>query len=167
MQNKIFAVEEKTNYPFAETVKFNIKQNTIGKITLCLPHYSWMESISVKLNNKSIKCLDQNGFITLSHRFLAQDVVSVSFKMKTTCAKTINNYNTSGDECTAFYGPLQLCGRDSTKIIVPTKACIERRDDGKFYFQNTQIQFGTIYHLMSPEVWKPKQSAWQILFKCH
>ncbi len=165
--DKMFTVEERTDYPFAETVTFNIKQNSMGKLALCLPHYFWMESISVKVNNKLLTCPEQDGFIVLTCRFRSRDIISVSFKMKTGCGKTINPYNTSVDDCTAFYGPLQLCVRDSTKIILPPDARIEQRSNGKFYLRGTQIQFGTIYHLMTPEVWKPKQSAWQMLFKAH
>ena len=165
--DKMFTVEERTDYPFAETVTFNIKQNSMGKLALCLPHYFWMESISVKVNNKLLTCPEQDGFIVLTCRFRSRDIISVSFKMKTGCGKTINPYNTSVDDRTAFYGPLQLCVRDSTKIILPPDARIEQRSNGKFYLRGTQIQFGTIYHLMTPEVWKPKQSAWQMLFKAH
>lgn len=165
--NKMLSIEERTDYPFAETVTFSIKQNSMGKLALCLPHYSWMESISVKVNNKLLTCPEQDGFIVLTRRFRSWDIISVSFKMKTGCGKTINPYNTSVDDRTAFYGPLQLCVRDSTKIILPSDACIERRSNGKFYLRGTQIQFGTIYHLMTPEVWKPKHSAWQMLFKAH
>lgn len=71
-------IEEITNYPFRDEVKFVVKSGS--KVDLCLRTPSWSKKYSVKVNGNRVKTIpNANGFVKIDRGLNAGDEVLLRF----------------------------------------------------------------------------------------
>ena len=155
---------ESTDYPWGGKVKFLVKGNSLGKLTLCFPAYSWMKRIRMSINGKEIACNQQGRYLQLNTRLKAQDEIELHFVLETVCQRPVNRQNTRPDEMLLFYGPLQLCSDSDSHILLQNDTKLAPQSDGYFYSDDSDVHLKSIYHLMNPHIWESGKTPFQILF---
>ena len=76
---KNISIEEKTFYPFRNSVSFEIKNSAEYSVFLKIP--SWAKEYSVSINAKTINASKgDNGYIELRQNWSTGDVIEISFK---------------------------------------------------------------------------------------
>ena len=77
---KMVSIEEQTNYPFENTVKFIFHTTSRGKYTFKARIPQWATKYHVTLNGKTVHVSDDKGFFAIERAFKDGDVIEVSFE---------------------------------------------------------------------------------------
>lgn len=81
--NRQVQITQKTNYPFEEEIRFEIKSDRPISFPLALRIPGWCDSPQIKVNGSSVgSSRAQNGFIVLRRSFKSGDVVTLILPMK-------------------------------------------------------------------------------------
>lgn len=82
-QNQQIQITQKTNYPFEEEIRFEIKVDRPVSFPLSLRIPVWCDAPSIKMNGTSVGSVrPRNGFAVLHRTFRAGDVVILNLPMK-------------------------------------------------------------------------------------
>lgn len=81
--NEQVQITQKTNYPFEEEIRFEVKADRPVLFPLSLRIPAWCDAPQLKVNGTSIGTVRlQNGFTVLRRRFKSGDVVTLNLPMK-------------------------------------------------------------------------------------
>jgi hypothetical protein len=80
--NQLVQVTQKTNYPFEEEIRFEIKTDHPVAFPLLLRIPAWCDSPQIKVNGGSAHAERRTGFAVLHRSFKSGDVVTLSLPMK-------------------------------------------------------------------------------------
>ena len=134
-------VSEQTKYPFDGTVQLALYMPKACRLTLCFPHYSWMQDVELTLNGKPVEAVERGGFLMLSRRFRQVDHVGVSFRLADRQLPLLNAENALPGHSRRFlHGPLLMGRRTGSDVLEP------------------------VWHLMDASVWEPGDDGLRILF---
>lgn len=109
---------ESTGYPFDTKVEFAVEKNTAGKVSLKLPHMSWMLNPVLTYNGKQIDVKEENGFFCVTKKFSEGDIISMAFEHEIRKEGTINKANTLPTQYKYYKGPLLLCREGESLVPV-------------------------------------------------
>ncbi|MDD4426967.1 MAG: glycoside hydrolase family 127 protein [Paludibacter sp.] len=68
-----------TYYPFRDQVSIRF-QNSTGKIPFYLRIPEWCEKYTIKINKKTVKAKNENGFVKLKRNWKKNDLISIDFQ---------------------------------------------------------------------------------------
>ena len=85
-ENKDVKIEEKTNYPFDDTVEFVISGKTDKSMKVRIPH--WCEKYTVTKNGDMINAEKQNGYINIDS-LCDGDVITICFNTQVKSKKAV------------------------------------------------------------------------------
>lgn len=133
-------MSQSTEYPFGESVIFNIKSapKKVVSLRLKLPVHTEMHKLSV--NGQDVPFEVEGGFAVVERKFNADDIISWSFQMKDVTENVAVNPDNTDSEKRHFHGVLLLGKENGSEDLEP------------------------IYHLMDSKVWKSENYTNQILF---
>jgi hypothetical protein len=96
----------------------------------------------------------QGGFLNVSRRWQAGDVVELSFEQSVAAKAPINRVNGAdrADYRTFHYGPLMLGYTGPNAVSVKPDARFSRQGEGDFLVEGTDLVLQPIYHLLDPAV---------------
>jgi hypothetical protein len=96
----------------------------------------------------------QGGFLNVSRRWKAGDVVELSFDQSVAAKAPINRVNGAdrGEYHTFHYGPLMLGYAGPKAVSVKPDARFTRRGERDFLVDGTDLVLQPIYHLLEPTV---------------
>lgn len=98
-------LEETTNYPFEESVEFNVRTLKAVDFPLYLRIPSWTKSASVYMNGKRVKSkLDGKGYVCISRKWDNGDTVKLELPMEI----TYRTWQVNKNSVSVNYGPLTL-----------------------------------------------------------
>jgi hypothetical protein len=81
--NQQVQVTQKTNYPFEEEIRFEIKADRPVSFPLALRIPAWCDAAQIKVNGTSVGSVrPRNGFAVLRRTFKSGDVVTLNLPMK-------------------------------------------------------------------------------------
>ena len=80
--NQSVQISQKTNYPFEEEIRFEIKTDRPVAFPFALRLPEWCDSPQIKVNGASAHFERKSGFATLSRTFKPGDVVTLTLPMK-------------------------------------------------------------------------------------
>jgi len=90
--NQQVQITQKTNYPFEEEIRFEIKADRSVSFPLSLRIPAWCNAPQIKVNGASIGPVrPQNGFAVLHRRFKSGDVVTLNLPMNVKATEWPNN----------------------------------------------------------------------------
>jgi len=120
-------LEEKTRYPFEETVSFTVNPSQAVTFPLYLRIPRWCTGASIRVNGKLVsKNIESGTFARIERNWKAGDTVSVEFPMDITTRTWQANYNS----VSVNYGPLTLSlmiGEEYKKIDSPGNTYLDSR----------------------------------------
>jgi DUF1680 family protein len=91
-ENHPVQITQKTNYPFEEEIRFEIKADRPITFALSLRIPAWCDAPRIMINGASSGALrPQNGFVVLHRRFRPGDVVTLSLPMTVKTSQWPNN----------------------------------------------------------------------------
>ncbi len=163
-KDKCIAFEEETEYPWGDKVVFRVKENTLGRVSLFFPAYSWLKDVIIRINGETVKIKQKVRYYQLKRHFNIHDEISIHYIMDYKISETINAQNTLPSEKRIFFGPLQLYNKSEIPVKLSPEFRIEQYTDGMFFTNDAKIRLYPIYHLMDSKIWSPKKEACQILF---
>lgn len=103
-------LEQTTNYPFEESVEFNVRTLKPVDFPLYLRIPSWTKSASVYVNGKRVKSkLDGKGYVCITRKWNNGDKVKLNLPMEI----TYRTWQVNKNSVSVNYGPLTL----SLKIV--------------------------------------------------
>lgn len=98
-------LEQTTNYPFEESVEFNVRTLKTVDFPLYLRIPSWTKSASVYVNGKRVKSkLDGKGYVCISRKWDNGDTVKLELPMEI----TYRTWQVNKNSVSVNYGPLTL-----------------------------------------------------------
>ncbi len=98
-------LEQTTNYPFEESVEFNVRTLKTVDFPLYLRIPSWTKSASVYVNGKRVKSkLDGKGYVCISRKWDNGDTVKLVLPMEI----TYHTWQVNKNSVSVNYGPLTL-----------------------------------------------------------
>ena len=98
-------LEQMTNYPFEESVEFNVHTLKTVDFPLYLRIPSWTKSASVYVNGKRVKSkLDGKGYVCISRKWDNGDTVKLELPMEI----TYRTWQVNKNSVSVNYGPLTL-----------------------------------------------------------
>lgn len=98
-------LEQTTNYPFEESVEFNVRTLKAVDFPLYLRIPSWTKSASVYVNGKRVKSkLDGKGYVCISRKWDNGDTVKLELPMEI----TYRTWQVNKNSVSVNYGPLTL-----------------------------------------------------------
>ena len=80
--NQQIQISQKTNYPFEEEIRFEIKTDRPVAFPLALRIPGWCDSPQIKVNGGSVHAERRTGFAVLRRIFKSGDVVTLTLPMK-------------------------------------------------------------------------------------
>ena len=151
--------------PFGyKDTQFFEKENTLGRVSLFFPAYSWLKDVIIRINGETVKIKQKERYYQLKRHFNIHDEISIHYIMDYKISETINAQNTLPSEKRIFFGPLQLYNKSEIPVKLSPEFRIEQYTDGMFFTNDAKIRLYPIYHLMDSKIWSPKKEACQILF---
>lgn len=137
-------INETTKYPFEGSAQFSLYMTKPCRLTLCFPHYVWMQDIEVKLNGKPVKVEERDGFLMFTHKFRQVDHIGVHFRMVDRELPLLNAENALPEYSHRIqHGPLLMGRREGTDTLQP------------------------VWHMMDASVWDTEDGGLRILFPKH
>ena len=98
-------LEQTTNYPFEESVEFNVRTLKTVDFPLYLRIPSWTKSASVYVNGKRVKSkLDGKGYVCIARKWNNGDKVKLNLPMEI----TYRTWQVNKNSVSVNYGPLTL-----------------------------------------------------------
>ena len=98
-------LEQTTNYPFEESVEFNVRTLKTVDFPLYLRIPSWTKSASVYVNGKLVKSkLDGKGYVCIARKWNNGDKVKLNLPMEI----TYRTWQVNKNSVSVNYGPLTL-----------------------------------------------------------
>jgi len=98
-------LEQTTNYPFEESVEFNVRTLKTVDFPLYLRIPSWTKSASVYVNGKRVKSkLDSKGYVCIARKWNNGDKVKLNLPMEI----TYRTWQVNKNSVSVNYGPLTL-----------------------------------------------------------
>ena len=98
-------LEQTTNYPFEESVEFNVRTLKTVDFPLYLRIPSWTKSASVYVNGKLVKSkLDSKGYVCIARKWNNGDKVKLNLPMEI----TYRTWQVNKNSVSVNYGPLTL-----------------------------------------------------------
>jgi DUF1680 family protein len=146
---------QKTGYPWQGDVRLEVTAAQGDEPrTLNLFTPSWAERPVLKLNGSMVSVTPQGGFLNVSRRWQAGDVVELSFEQSVAAKAPINRVNGADqrDYRTFHYGPLMLGYTGPKAVSVKPDARFSRRGERDFLVEGTDLVLQPIYHLLDPAV---------------
>jgi low affinity Fe/Cu permease len=138
-----------TKYPFRGHTTLSVGQSTIqNEITLRMYAPASSENFKVQVNDQLVDSTIENGFLVLPLTPKTGDRIHVSFDLKTSWAKPLNQHTIKGVG-TLRYGPLVLATLDP-KAKLPKDPVIKHV--GTNQFDCSGVPMISVYHLMSEDV---------------
>ncbi|MCR4921937.1 MAG: glycoside hydrolase family 127 protein [Bacteroidaceae bacterium] len=135
-------VSEHTQYPFDGAVQFSLYMAKPCRMTLCFPHYAWMQDIEVQLNGKPAKAEECGGFLMLTRKFRQVDHIGIHFRLADRDLPLLNAENALPEARRRIqHGPLLMGRREGSDVMQP------------------------VWHLMDSTVWDTNDSGLRILFE--
>lgn len=90
--NQAVQITQKTNYPFEEDIRFEIKSDRPVTFPLALRIPGWCDSPQLKVNGSAISSpRQQNGFIVIRRSFKSGDLITLNLPMKVKATEWPNN----------------------------------------------------------------------------
>jgi uncharacterized protein len=90
--NQSVQITQKTNYPFEEDIRFEIKSDRPVTFPLALRIPGWCDSPQIKVNGSAISSpRQQNGFVVVRRSFKSGDVITLNLPMKVKATEWPNN----------------------------------------------------------------------------
>jgi DUF1680 family protein len=89
--NQQVQITQKTNYPFGEEIRFEIKTDQPVSFPLWLRIPAWCTGPQIRVNGASAGVQAQNGFATLRRTFKSGDVITLRLPMKVKATEWPNN----------------------------------------------------------------------------
>lgn len=163
--NDSLCLTEKTAYPFAEEVTFEVKETNLNfapELKLFVP--GWIAEPEIFINSEKQKTTTNNEFVSFSKQLKTGDQITYRFKLKSGTRK-LENPNSMAGYHKYFYGPLILGHVGNEEIQIPQNAEFEAKGSGLFGLKNSDIQFIPVHHLLNPEVKKESGYQIQVIFK--
>ena len=133
-------MSQSTDYPFGESVIFDIKSAPKKAISLRLNLPVHTEAHKLSINGEEVPFVQEGGFAVVERKFKGGDSITWSFKMQELTVNTAVNPDNTDSELRHFHGVLLLGKENGSDTLEP------------------------IYHLMDPKVWKSEDYTNQILF---
>lgn len=158
---------EKTGYPWQGDVRLEVTAaQGDDPRTLSLFTPSWAERPVLELNGQVLAVTSHDGFLDVSRRWQAGDVVELSFEQSVAAQAPVNWVNGAdrGDYRTFHYGPLMLGYTGPNAVNVKSDARFSRQGERDFLVEGTDLVLQPIYHLLDPDVSKDRGYRRQILF---
>lgn len=158
---------QKTGYPWTGDVRLEVTAAQGDEPrTLSLFTPAWAERPVLKLNGEVQSVTSKDGFLNVSRRWQAGDVVELSFEQSVAAKAPINQVNGADrvDYRTFHYGPLMLGYTGPKAVTVKPDARFSRRGELDFLVEGTDLVLQPIYHLLDPAVSKDRGYRRQILF---
>jgi uncharacterized protein len=90
-ENQQVQIAQKTNYPFEEEIRFEIKADRPVAFPLALRLPGWCASPQIKVNGSSAHFERRTGFAVLRRTFRPGDVISLTLPMKVKATEWPNN----------------------------------------------------------------------------
>lgn len=84
-------ITQKTNYPFEEEIRFEIKTDRPVAFPLSLRIPGWCSEPSIHVNGSAVAAKSSSGFAVVSRTFKAGDVVTLKLPMKVKATEWPNN----------------------------------------------------------------------------
>lgn len=158
---------ETTGYPWQGEVRLEVTavQGDEPR-TLSLFTPSWAERPVLTLNGQVLSVTSHDGFLDVSRRWQAGDVVELAFEQSVAARAPVNRANGAdrGAYRTFHYGPLMLGSTGPKAVTVNSDARFSRRGERDFLVEGTDLVLQPIYHLLDPDVSKDRGYRRQILF---
>jgi DUF1680 family protein len=158
---------QKTGYPWQGDVRLEVTAAQGDEPrTLSLFTPSWAERPVLELNGQVLSVASHGGFLDVSRRWRAGDVVKLSFEQSVAAKAPVNRVNGAdrGEYRTVHYGPLMLGHAGPNAETVKSDARFSRRGERDFLVGGTDLVLQPIYHLLDPDVSKDRGYRRQILF---
>ena len=158
---------QKTGYPWQGDVRLEVTAAQGDEPrTLSLFTPSWAEHPVLELNGEVLSVTSRGGFLDVSRRWQAGDVVKLSFEQSVAAKPPVNRVNGAdrGEYRTFHYGPLMLGYAGPKAVAVTSDARVSRRGERDFPVEGTDLVLRPIYHLLDPDVSKNRGYRRQILF---
>jgi len=90
--NQAIQITQKTNYPFEEEIRFELKTERPISFPLALRIPQWCDSPQIKVNGSAIgSARPKDGFVTVRRSFKSGDVVTLNLPMKVKATEWPNN----------------------------------------------------------------------------
>lgn len=158
---------ETTGYPWQGEVRLEVtaaQGDEPRTLSLLIP--SWAERPVLRLNGQVLSVTSHGGFLDVSRRWRAGDVVELSFEQSVAAKAPVNRVNGAdrGDYRTFHFGPLMLGHTGPNAVTVKSDARFSRRGDRDFLVEGTDLVLQPIYHLLDPAVSKNRDYRRQVLF---
>ncbi len=87
----ILNIEEKTDYPFGNSITFVIKENISIPVKLVFRIPEWSEGIKISLNRKDISSDINNGSFSITRKWEKEDIIEIEFVRKVKYSKWYKN----------------------------------------------------------------------------
>lgn len=84
-------IRQKTNYPFEEEIRFEVKTNRPVSFPLSLRIPEWCHEPTIQVNGIPVKASQSNAFATLRRTFKSGDVITLRLPMKVKATEWPNN----------------------------------------------------------------------------
>lgn len=120
---KEVTLEEKTHYPFSDSIQFVVRTNESVQFPLYLRIPSWCENASVVVNGKQQKNVSSpNAYTRIENTWKDGDVVTLILPMKI----AVRQWKENGNSVSINYGPLtfSLKIKERSERVDPTKTAV-------------------------------------------
>lgn len=152
--HELFSLQQKTNYPFGNSVCFEVKGNTAKIKSVKFPELPWALDYKISLNGVRHELNAENGFFTLSGDFQIDDIIELEFEQKLYTVPMVHmQYADSFQNC-FYYGPLILGARSDTLLNLHGVEQLKQIDHLHFKTPMKGVRLSPIYHLLDSAVWK-------------
>lgn len=159
------SISQQTDYPFDETVKITIQENTVGKVRLYIRLPSGTSQHQFTYNGKAVHLETDRQFALLSQSFRQGDRIELSFvRDLTLTTSSVNPDNTDPGQIRIFYGPLMLGYENGDVVKLSKEDRIVPDGKNQFRIEDKKVYLTPVYHLMDRKIWKDQLYKKQILF---
>ena len=166
ISDKNFAIEQETQYPFANKVNFRIDNlKRIIKFTLKLFVPGWIKNVIIYKNGNRCDFTNRNGFVIYTSSFQTGDNIEFSFEMNSGIESIMNSKHSRPGYVRLFYGPLLLGYVGDQELSVTNDTKIIKTKGSDFSIKDEQVILSPVYHLMDSKVCQNAGYKKQILFK--
>jgi hypothetical protein len=150
-----------TDYPFTNDAKLSFHENA-KNIELSFFRPEWMMDVKLLLNGEETSFKEENGFVVFSGSPLKDDVLTITFNLKT-MALDAENPNSMQNVHKYRVGPLLLGVKNGAIESLPKDAPIVKIDRRSYLVGEQPMT--TVYHFMDPAVRNRPRYTMQMLFE--
>ncbi|MBN1219396.1 MAG: glycoside hydrolase family 127 protein [Anaerolineae bacterium] len=128
LNDQVIQIEQQTNYPWDETVRFAIQSEPPGQFTLALRLPGWCRQANIKVNGQAMSTMTEQGYARIDRTWQPGDQVELTLSMPLERIETHPRVRQNAGRFALQRGPVVYCleevdnGPNLAHVIIPRES---------------------------------------------